>query len=104
MHESLEIIAMEMISFAGDAKADAYHALHAAKRGDFEEAKRLLESAEEKLTLSHRTHLKLLGIENQFKSINEQLLVTHAMDTMMTSNSEINLINELVDILKEKVR
>ncbi|MGV8026474.1 MAG: PTS lactose/cellobiose transporter subunit IIA [Anaerolineaceae bacterium] len=104
MNESLEIIAMEMISYAGDAKADGYNALHAAKNGDFDEARKLLELAEEKITISHRIHLKLLGIDSQFKSMNEQLLITHAMDTMMTSTSEINLITELVDILKEKER
>jgi PTS system cellobiose-specific IIA component len=104
MSEPLEIIAMEMISYAGDAKADGYNALHAAKKGDFDEARKLLELAEEKINTSHRIHLKLLGIDSQFKSINEQLLITHAMDTMMTSTSELNLINELVDILKGKER
>lgn len=104
MSEPLENIAMEMISYAGDAKADGYNALHAAKKGDFEEAGILLKVAEEKITASHRIHLKLLGINSQFKNINEQLLITHAMDTLMTSASELNLINELVDLLKRKER
>ncbi len=105
MSEPLENIAMEMISYAGDAKADGYNALHAAKKGNFEEAGKLLKLAEEKITISHQIHLKLLGIDNQFKSINEQLLITHAMDTMMTATAELDLINEIVDILKrEKVR
>jgi len=104
MSESLEMIAMEMISYAGDAKADAFIALRAARKGDFEEAKTLIMQAEEKITESHKIHLKLLGIDNQFQSINEQLLITHAMDTLMTSNSEIDLIKELIEILKEKAR
>lgn len=102
MSEALENIAMEMISYAGGAKADGYNALHAAKKKNFEEASKLMNQAEEKITISHQIHLKLLGIDNQFKSINEQLLITHAMDTMMTVTSELDLIKEIIDILKER--
>ncbi|MEL7657370.1 MAG: PTS lactose/cellobiose transporter subunit IIA [Bacillota bacterium] len=104
MSDSLENIAMEIISFAGDAKADGYSALHTAKKGDFEEASKMLELAESKIVKSHQIHLKLLGIDSKFNSINEQLLVSHAMDTLMTTASELSLIKELVDILKEKAR
>ena len=104
MSDSLETIAMQMISYAGDAKADGYSALHAAKKKNFDEADRLMKTADEKITTSHQIHLKLLGIKDQFKNINEQLLITHAMDTMMTATAELDLINEIVDILKEKAR
>ncbi len=104
MSDSLETIAMEMISYAGDAKADGYNALHAAKKKNFADASKFMKMAEEKIATSHQIHLKLLGIDSQFKSINEQLLVSHAMDTMMTTTSELDLIRELIDLLKEKER
>ncbi len=102
MSESFENIAMEMISYAGDAKADGFNALHAARKKNFDEADQLMEQADKKITTSHQIHLKLLGSDNQFKSINEQLLISHAMDTLMTTTSELDLIKELIGILKEK--
>ena len=101
MGDSLETIAMEIISYAGDAKADIFAALHAARAGDYEAASDLLKTAEEKITVSHKIHLKLLGVECEFKSINEQLLIGHAMDTLMTVNSEFDLTKEIVGIIKE---
>ena len=103
MSDSFETVAMEIISYAGDAKADGYEALHVARKGNFEEADKLLKLADEKITASHQIHLKLLGIDGQFKNINEQLLIAHAMDTLMTVNSELDLIREIVGILRERV-
>ena len=101
MGDSLETIAMQIISFAGDAKADIFAALHAARAGDYEKASDLLKTAEEKITVSHQIHLKLLGVDGAFKSINEQLLISHAMDTLMTVNSEFDLTREIVGIIRE---
>lgn len=101
MGDSLETIAMQIISFAGDAKADIFQALHTARAGDYETACELLKTAEEKITVSHQIHLKLLGVDCEFKSINEQLLISHAMDTLMTVNSEFDLTKEMVEIIRD---
>jgi len=104
MSENLEIIAMEIIVHAGNAKAEAYDALKYAKKNDFIKVEELLNNAEKENVEAHKIHLKLLGLQEGFKNINEQLLVIHAMDTMMTTMSEINLIGELIELYKEKVR
>ena len=104
MSDNLEIIAMEIIVHAGNAKAEAYEALKYAKKKDYSKVDELLNKAEDENVAAHKIHLRLLGLTEEFKSINEQLLVTHAMDTMMTTMSEINLIRELIDLYKEKAR
>ena len=104
MVENIEEIAMEIIIHAANAKAEAYDALGCAKKNDNNKVEGLLKSAEEELVESHKTHLKLLGLHNNFKCINEQLLVNHAMDTMMTTMSEINLIKELIELYQRKER
>jgi len=104
MSDNLEVIAMEIIVHAGNAKAEAYEALKYAKKNDYSKVDELLSKAEDENVAAHKIHLQLLGLTEEFKSINEQLLVTHAMDTMMTTMSEINLIRELIDLYKEKAR
>lgn len=104
MPDDLEVISMQIIVHAGNAKAEAYDALQCAKKKDFTQVENLLKKAEDENIAAHKIHLQLLGLQGGFKNINEQLLVTHAMDTMMTTMSEINLIKELIDLYKEKVR
>lgn len=101
MVDNLETISCQIIVHSGNAKAEAYEALRAAKEKRFGDAEILLDNAEKENVKSHKIHMKLLGEEFEFKNSCEQLLVTHAMDTLMTTVSEINLIKEIIDMYKE---
>lgn len=102
MNAELEQIALEIISNAGIAKNGAYEALRAARKKDFSGVKEKLAQADSALNTGHRVHLKLLSGQIKNSSFQAQLLITHAMDTLMTSMSEINLIKEIIEILEEK--
>ncbi len=102
MSINIEEVSCEIIVHAGNAKANAYDALRCVKKGDYDAANDLLVLADEDVVKSHKIHLRLLGLKEAFKSVNEQLLVTHAMDTLMTTMSEINLIKELIDLYQRK--
>ena len=47
MQEKLEEIAMMIIANSGQARSDAFAALQEAKKGNFEDAEKLLKEAEE---------------------------------------------------------
>lgn len=49
MQEKLEEIAMMIIANSGQARSDAFAALQEAKKGNFEDAEKLLKEAEESL-------------------------------------------------------
>jgi PTS system cellobiose-specific IIA component len=104
MSESLAKFAMDMIIHGGDAKGDAFDALRMARKGDFTKAEDFMALADKKMAECQRVHLKLLGIDLQFQSINEQLLVMHAMDTMMSTISQMDLIREIIAILQENLK
>ena len=63
MQEKLEEIAMMIIANSGQARSDAFAALQEAKKGNFEDAEKLLKEAEESLQTAHESHRELLKME-----------------------------------------
>lgn len=97
-----EMIVMEIIISAGEAKGYAYEALSRAKEGKFDEVDALLEKAEEALGRAHDIQTSLLSREANGESINVSILFVHAQDHLMTCMSEKNLIKELIEMRKER--
>lgn len=91
----------EIISHGGDARGFAYEALKAAKEGDFEKAKELLDKSEEEMTLAHNTQTKLIQAEINGQDLKMSLLMVHAQDQLMTAIAEKNLIEQMVEMYKE---
>lgn len=102
MEDNLEQIALQIITISGIAKSEAFEALKLARKSKYEESSKAIERADQKITESHIVHTKLITGDYECKSYREQLLINHAMDTLMTSMSEINLIKEIIEILKER--
>lgn len=91
----------EIISHGGDARGFAYEALKAAKEGDFEKAKELLDKSEDEMTLAHNTQTKLIQAEINGQDLKMSLLMVHAQDQLMTAIAEKNLIEQMVEMYKE---
>ncbi len=56
----LEMVVMNLIINAGDAKASAYEALEKVNEGKYEEANELMEKADEALEVAHNDQTSLL--------------------------------------------
>ncbi|WP_182200664.1 PTS lactose/cellobiose transporter subunit IIA [Paraliobacillus salinarum] len=85
-----------IISYGGDAKAIAYEALEASYDGDFELAAEKIKEANNKLTEAHNTQTKLIQSEINGEKVDMSLLMVHAQDHLMTSISEISLIENMI--------
>lgn len=96
-----EMIVMNIIINAGEAKGYMYEALSKAKEGNFEEVDSLLEKAEEALGKAHDIQTSLLTREASGDNINVSILFVHAQDHLMTCMSEKNLITEIIEFRKE---
>ena len=59
----LEMVVMNLIINAGDAKASAYEALEKVNEGKYEEANELMEKADEALEVAHNAQTSLLQKE-----------------------------------------
>ncbi|RLQ96589.1 PTS lactose/cellobiose transporter subunit IIA [Falsibacillus albus] len=90
-----------IISHGGNAKSIAYEALEAGHRNEFEEADKLMEDAHKELNEAHKTQTKLIQAEINGTHFEKSLLMIHAQDHLMTSISEINLIEQMIKLLKK---
>lgn len=96
-----EMIVMNIIINAGEAKGYMYEALSKAKEGNFDEVDSLIEKAEEALGKAHDIQTSLLTREASGDSIKVSILFVHAQDHLMTCMSEKNLITEIIEFRKE---
>lgn len=97
-----EMIVMDIIISAGEAKGYAYEALSKAKEGKFDEVDALFEKADEALGRAHDIQTSLLTREANGEKINVSILFVHSQDHLMTCMSEKNLIREIIELRKER--
>ena len=96
-----EMIVMDIIINAGEAKGYIYEALAKAKDGKFDEVDILMEKAEEALGKAHDIQTSLLSKEANGENIKVSILFVHSQDHLMTCMSEKNLVKEIIEIRKE---
>ncbi len=92
-----ETVIFEIILHAGNARAEAYDALAAAKAGDFAKAAGHLKRAEEEIGVAHRAQADTIQREAAGEKQDISLLVVHAQDHLMTAIAEKNLISHMID-------
>jgi len=100
MNSEQENFCLELITFAGNGRAEAYAALQAAKKGDFTAAGEHMTTSERELAEAHKAQTKLLASEAQGVGMSPSLLLVHAQDQLMTAISERTLINELIALYR----
>ena len=96
----LELSIMNIIVNAGDAKSCAYEALAKVNDGDYEEADKLMEKASDALNLAHNAQTGMLQKEASGEKVEISILFVHAQDHLMTALSEINLIEQIMELRK----
>ena len=100
MQEKLEEIAMMIIANSGQARSDAFAALQEAKKGNFEDAEKLLKEAEESLQTAHESHRELLKMDASGEVTQVSILLCHAQDHLMGSALALDLIREMIVLSK----
>lgn len=100
-NKSIEEYAFQLIAYSGDARSSAFNALHAAKKGEFDEAKSLLEKCKESAVMAHKIQTEILTSEAGGNKFNISVLFVHAQDHLMTSMLAEELIEDMIDMRKE---
>lgn len=98
--EGLELSIFNIISNGGNAKGLVYEAMEAAEKGDFEQADRLMNEADEFLKVAHQTQTELLQGEANGDKHDISLLMVHAQDHLMTSIEVRNLADVVIRMNK----
>ena len=94
----MEEIIMNLILHRGEVRSYSMEAIQAAKRGNIEEAKELIEKADKEQVESHKVQTSLIQNEAAGNKAEVSLLLVHAQDHLMTSMTLKDLAVELIDI------
>lgn len=81
----LEEAVMEIIVNAGQSRSLCFEALHAARQGNFDEAKNLLREADGYSRQAHRMQTKLIEQDAGEAKQPMTLIMVHAQDHLMNS-------------------
>ncbi len=100
--EKMAESAMLIISYAGMAKSCYMEALQFAKQGKFDEAEEKITEGDQNFTEAHGGHFELLQTEMETGEPQSCLLMIHAEDQLMASETLKTLVLELIELYKEK--
>ena len=96
-------IVMGIIMAGGNAKAHAVEAITAAKKGDFTEAEKKLEEANQAIVDAHNTQTEMLTAEARGEHTPIDLYMVHAQDHLMTGITFVDLAKEIVEVYNKVV-
>ncbi|MFI3174117.1 MAG: PTS lactose/cellobiose transporter subunit IIA [Bacillota bacterium] len=96
----LEAVCFQIITNVGAARSSFVMAIVAAKEGKFDEADRLMEEGGEHFAKGHEEHLTLFASEVPKEFSAEHILLIHAEDQLMSSESFKILATEFIDLYR----
>ncbi|SKC37422.1 PTS lactose/cellobiose transporter subunit IIA [Maledivibacter halophilus] len=94
----VEMTIFTIITHSGDARSSSMEAITHAKEGEFEQAQRCIEEAENKLSMAHKEQTKLIQAEAQGEKHDISLLLIHAQDHLMNAMTIKDMANEFVEL------
>lgn len=104
LNSEMEEVCLQIIALAGDAKSRVFEALSTAQEGDFSKAKQMLEEANRNIHEAREIQHVLLTKEARGTSVTPSVLLNHAMDILITAESERNMAVHVLGLLKSVVQ
>lgn len=98
--DEIETTSMQIILHAGNAKNQAIDAFNVAKKGDFEQTKKLMHKAHQEIVLAHNSQTHIIQSEASGERVEYSALFSHAQDTLMTISTFIDVTKQQIEILK----
>lgn len=99
--EKLTKVSMNIILYAGDAKNNVHQAMKLVKEKNIDEALKALDEAEANLVVAHKSQTEIIQSACSGEKYEYNILFAHAMDTLMTIQSEYEIARDLIEIFKE---
>lgn len=100
--EELQMLGFEIVAYAGDARSSLTTALQEARRGEFDKIDLYLKEADENLKLAHNAQTKALAEEASGNQLAVGFIFIHGQDHLMTTILLREVVQDLVEIYKEK--
>lgn len=97
----MEEIVFGLISFSGEAKSLLMESISEAKTGNFDQAEKKVQQADEKLEKAHKMQTDLIQKEAVGDKVDPSLLLIHAQDHLMNAILLKKMAKEFIDLYKE---
>lgn len=99
--DGIELIAFEIISNVGMAKSLAVEALRDVREGNYDVAEEKMKEASDYLVKGHHAHTSLIQQEASGEKVEFSLIIMHAEDQMMSTETIKLLAEEMIEMYKE---
>ncbi len=99
--EEMELVCLQIISNAGEARSESMEAMRAAREGQFDEAEAHMKSAGERMREAHDVHTKLITMDAGGSLGGMSLILVHSEDIMMGAEVTANMAQELVEVYRQ---
>ena len=96
--EGLELVSFQIISAVGTARSMYIEAIEEAKKGNIEQARKLIAEGEEIFVEGHKAHAGLIQQEANGEAVVPQLLLVHAEDQLMSAEGFKIIATQFVDL------
>ncbi|MDA0150013.1 PTS lactose/cellobiose transporter subunit IIA [Vibrio sp. LaRot3] len=98
-----EMVVMEIICNAGEARSLSYEALKLARQNDFEQAQQKLALGKECLNKAHLMQTQLIEADEGQGKVPMTLVMVHAQDHLMTTILAHEMATEIVALHQQIV-
>ena len=100
--EEAQNISFQIIGYAGDALSDFVEAVAQAKKGNGEEAQKLMQAGKEQLTKAHKSQTDLLVAEANNEELPFSIILVHAQDHIMNAILYENIAKDFIELYLER--
>ncbi len=98
---NVEENAVFIIANAGDSKCNSFAAIEAAKEGDFEKARELLDLSEKALNQAHKSHTELL-CKDSGNGFTLNFLLVHASNLLSIAEIAKEFAEQIIDLYERR--
>lgn len=98
--ENMDMIAFSIISNVGAAKSLVMEAFYAAKEGAFDLAEEKIKESKQFFIEGHKQHVSLIQKEATGEKLDFSLMLMHAEDQLMNTETIAELITEMIEMYK----
>lgn len=99
--QKVSMVAMEIITYAGLARSCYLEALTLFKHGEYKASKAKLNEGDDNFTKAHSAHLQPLQDEMSTQDPQITLLLTHAEDQLMSTETMKIVVQECIGLYRE---
>ena len=99
-NENMELLCLQIITNAGEARSECMAALAAAAEGKFDEAESAMKAAEECRKSAH-VHTQLITMDAGGELNQLSLIMVHSEDIMMSAEITYSLAGEMIKMYQK---